>query len=82
MSTRKIGEEDRRTKRPSIPLSPHELTLVDQAARKAGMTRGSYQRAAVLAQAATDLGLDPGELDTARRPAPRRRNYRERQAGS
>jgi hypothetical protein len=71
-----MDDQDKRTERPSVPLSPRELALVDQA--RGTMPRGQYMRMWILEGIAADLGLDPDELDTARRPAQRRRNYTER----
>jgi hypothetical protein len=62
----------------TFQVTGRELRVIDLAAKKAGMPRAAYERAAVVAQAARDLGLEPEDLDTPRRQAPRRRN-RERQ---
>ena len=77
-----MDDQDKRTERPSVPLSPRELALVDQA--RGGMNRGQYLRELVMEGTARALGIDAGELDTARRPAQRRpnRSGRSQQAGS
>ena len=77
----RISNTDIRRTRGGVPLSDPELELTDRAARQAGMTRGAYWRQAILEAAAADLGLDPEDLDEARRYAPRRRNQRPRPGG-
>ena len=74
--TARLEGEDRRTERPSVPLSPRELALVDQA--RGEMTRGRYLRKIVMEAVAADLGIPPGDVDTARREAPRQPNRSER----
>jgi hypothetical protein len=72
----RMPEEAVRSKKVTIMLSPDELALVTRA--RGEMPRGAYVRMRLLEGVAADLGLDPGEMDTARRPAQRRRNYSER----
>jgi|SRR5271166_2646812 len=75
----RLQGEDRRTRRASVPLSPRELALVDQA--RGEMPLGRYMRMLVLEGAAAGLGLDPDDVQPAGREAPRRPNYSKRQAG-
>jgi hypothetical protein len=65
-----MTEEDWRTPC-SVHLSALELQVIDDAAAKAGKTRGRYMREVLMAAVAVDLGLDPDELDPVRRSAPR-----------
>ena len=76
----RLQDEDRRTERASVPLSPRELALVDRARGK--MTRGQFLREAVMEGVARDLGMDPADVDPARRAGEsvRRANYSERAA--
>jgi hypothetical protein len=69
---RKQAADWRRT-RGGVPLSDYELDLVNQA--RGATPMGRYFREAVLAAAAADLGITLDEVDTERRPAPRRPNY-------
>jgi hypothetical protein len=58
-----------------IVLTPRQRTIIDQARGSEPLAR--YTREALLEKAARDLGCsleDLEELDTARRPAPRRQN--------
>jgi hypothetical protein len=65
-------EMDKRTKRPSVPLSGLELYAVDEVCARLGTTRGAWMRDVVLAALAAE-GVEV--VDTARRPARRRANY-------
>jgi|GEM_PF-3786662 len=78
-STRRgrVPAEDRHDDPRSVPLSARELKRVNQA--RGEMPLGRYMRMLVLEGAAADLGLDPDDLNTVGRQAPRRRNYSERQ---
>ena len=73
-----MDEQDKRTERPSVPLSPLEMTGVKTAHARRGIPRGTWLREAVLEKLERE-GIDVA--DEARRPAPRRRNYSERAAG-
>ena len=69
-----MDDQDKRTERPSVTLSPAELAHVNQA--RGNMPRAQWLREAVLEKLERDgYGIE----DTARRPARRRRNYSERQ---
>ena len=72
-----MDEQDKRTERPSVPLSPLEMTGVKTAHARRGIPRGTWLREAVLEKLERE-GIDVA--DEARRPAARRRNLRERQA--
>ena len=72
-----MDEQDKRTERPSVPLSPLEMTGVKTAHARRGMARGTWLREAVLEKLERE-GIDVA--DEVRRPAARRRNYSERQA--
>src|SRR6185437_17080856 len=76
---RLMDEEDIRRPAGTATLSDRERAFVDRARGKTPM--GQYARRALLAQAERDLGesAEDLELDTARRPAQRRRNSSERQ---
>ena len=70
-----MSNEDKRTERPGIPLSPNEMTLIDQA--RGETPRARWIREAVLERLERE-GVDV--TDDARRPAARRSNYRQRAA--
>lgn len=73
MATRPVDEQDRRTERPSVALSPRELAAVEQS--RGAMPRSAWLRDAVMEKLERE-GVTV--TDDARRPAPRRRNRSER----
>jgi hypothetical protein len=68
-----MDEQDKRTERPSVPLSPRELALVNRA--RGALPKGTWLREAVLEKLARE---GAGVTDEARRPTARRRNLSER----
>jgi hypothetical protein len=74
MATRPVQEQDRRTARPTLALSPREFAAVEQA--RGVMPRSAWLRDAVLEKLARE-GVKVA--DDVRRAAPRRRNYSEQQ---
>jgi len=77
VKTARLDEDDRRTERPSVPLSPRELALVDQA--RGEVPRGRYLREAVMEVVARNLGITEGDVDTASREATRQPNRSKQQ---
>lgn len=73
----RLADEDKRTTHVSVRFSASENELIRQVL--GGMPKAQYVRDAVLRQLSEDTGIPVGELDTARRAAPRSRNYSERQ---
>lgn len=71
-----MKDEDKRTRRRTVSLSPREATLIDQARGDVPMAR--WLREAAIERLSRDLDIPPEAVDTARRAAPRRRNYAER----
>jgi hypothetical protein len=74
MATRPVQEQDRRTARPTLALSPREFAAVEQA--RGEMPRSAWLRDAVMEKLARE-GVKVA--DDARRAAPRRQNHSERQ---
>ena len=71
----RLADPDKRVK-VSTNLSGNEQALIDQA--RGSIPKARYMRDAILEAVARDLGVPVGELDTARRAAPRSRNRKER----
>jgi hypothetical protein len=72
-----MEDEDKRTRRRTVSLSHREATLIDQARGDVPMAR--WLREAAIEKLSRDLGIPRDAVDTARRAAPRRRNYAERE---
>jgi hypothetical protein len=78
MGMRRMSEQDRYDNRATVPLSDLQMTAVEGARARRGMPRGAWLREAVEEKLERE-GIEI--VDEARRPAPRRQNYSERQAG-
>ena len=61
-------------------FSPNLEALTTEAAAAADIPFGQYVRIAVTEKLARELGVTPEDLDGAKRPAARRRNYNQRAA--
>ncbi len=72
-----MDEQDKLTERRTSTLSPNDVELIDRI--RGEMPWGQWLRDAALEKVARDTGTDVDALDTARRPARRRRNLSERQ---
>ena len=73
----RLADADKRsTRNRSVKLSDNDLDWIDQA--RGTTPRAQFIREGALEKAARELGVPAGELDTARRSAPRSRNRKER----
>jgi len=69
-----MDDADKHTERHSASLSPNEIALINQV-RGQDVPMARWLREAAMQRVAAELGVDPRDLDGAkRRPAPRRRN--------
>ena len=74
-----LSDDDTLGKKRSVNFSPNLEALTEEAAAAQDIPFGQYVRIAVTEKLARELGVSPEDLDGARRPAPRRRNYKNRQ---
>ena len=72
----RISDQDQRGERRKIRLYPSEWDAITRLAGDAPPVQ--WIRDAALERLAAELGISMSELDSARRPAPRRRNYTRR----
>ena len=72
----RISDEDQRGERRKIRLYPSEWAAITKLAGDAPPVQ--WIRDAALERMAAELGIPVTDLDSARRPAPRRRNYARR----
>ena len=75
--TRRPAEDDKWDKPHPVNLSARLDEIIN--ALRGDMPMGAWIREAVIEKAARELGIDPEDLDTVRRPVQRRANYSERQ---
>ena len=73
-----LSDDDTLGRKRSVNFSPNLETLTTEAAAAQDIPFGQYVRIAVTEKLARELGVTPEDLDGAKRPAPRRRNYSER----
>ena len=75
-----LSDDDKLDRKRAVNFSPNLETLTTEAAAAQDIPFGQYVRIAVTEKLARELGVSPEDLDGAKRPAPRRRNYKERPA--
>ena len=71
-------DDEKLIQRTNVMLSRRILALIKPLLGD-DMALGQWIRDAVLERLAREAGIDPGDLDTVRRPVQRRANYSERQ---
>ena len=74
-----MSDDDTLDRKRSVNFSPNLEALTTEAAAAQDIPFGQYVRIAVTEKLARELGVSPEDLDGAKRPAPRRRNYKDRQ---
>ena len=77
--TPRLSDDDTLGRKRSVNFSPNLEALTTEAAAAQDIPFGQWVRIAVTEKLARELGVSPEDLDGAKRPAPRRRNYKDRQ---